>query len=101
MKIGQVIGMLRNEAKLTQAQFSKIVGVSQQSVQKWESGVSIPDLEKIILISKYFDVSLDALILGNDNRVVEEMNKTKTIKPQYQNEKKQGIIQNEPKGFSF
>jgi ADP-ribosylglycohydrolase/transcriptional regulator with XRE-family HTH domain len=54
-------------------------------VQKWERGVSVPDLEKLILISKYFDVSLDALILGNDNRVVEEMNKTKTIKPQYQN----------------
>ena len=79
MKIGHVISRLRNEAKLTQAQFSEIVGVSQQSVQKWESGASIPDLEKIILISKYFDVSLDALILSNDNRVVEEMNKTRTV----------------------
>ena len=85
MKIGHVISMLRNEAKLTQAQFSKIVGVSQQSVQKWESGASIPDVEKIIIISKYFDLSLDALILGNDNRVVEEMHKTRAIKPQYQN----------------
>ena len=85
MKISYIINKLRNEAKLTQAQFSEIVGVSQQSVQKWESGVSVPDLEKLILISKYFDVSLDALILGNDNRIVEEMNKTKTIKPQYQN----------------
>ena len=85
MKISYIINKLRNEAKLTQAQFSEIVGVSQQSVQKWESGISVPDLEKLILISKYFDVSLDALILGNDNRVVEEMNKTKTIKPQYQN----------------
>ncbi|MBQ8882289.1 MAG: ADP-ribosylglycohydrolase family protein, partial [Clostridia bacterium] len=76
---------LRNEAKLTQAQFSEIFGVSQQSVQKWESGVSTPELEKIVLISKYFDISLDALILGNDNRVVEEMGKTRAIKPQYQN----------------
>ena len=85
MEIGYIINKLRNEAKLTQAQFSEIVGVSQQSVQKWESGTSVPDLEKIILISKYFDVSLDALILGNDNRIVEEMNKTRAIKPQYQN----------------
>ena len=85
MKIGIAINKLRNEAKLTQAQFSEIFGVSQQSVQKWESGLSTPDLEKIILISKYFDVSLDALILGNDNRVVEEMSKTRSIKPQYQN----------------
>ena len=85
MNIGYIISKLRNEAKLTQAQFAEILSVSQQSVQKWERGVSVPDLEKLILISKYFDVSLDALILGNDNRVVEEMNKTKTIKPQYQN----------------
>jgi ADP-ribosylglycohydrolase/transcriptional regulator with XRE-family HTH domain len=59
--------------------------VSQQAVQKWESGQATPDLDKIILISKYFDISLDALILGNDNRVVEEMSQTKIIKPQYQN----------------
>lgn len=85
MEIGLIINKLRNEAKLTQAQFSEIFGVSQQSVQKWESGVSTPELEKIVLISKYFDISLDALILGNDNRVVEEMGKMKTIKPQYQN----------------
>lgn len=85
MSIGNMIGKLRDEAKLTQAQFSEIFGVSQQSVQKWESGVSTPDLEKIVQISKYFDVSLDALILENDNRVVEEMHKTRTVKPQYQN----------------
>ena len=85
MKIGTAISRLRNGAKLTQKQFSEILGVTQQSVQKWESGVASPDLDKIILISKYFDISLDALILGNDNRVVEEMMKSRTIKPQYQN----------------
>ncbi len=40
---------------------------------------------KNILISKYFGVALDALIMGNDNRVVEEMGKAHAIKPQYQN----------------
>ena len=85
MLIGTAIYKIRTEAKLTQAQFSAIFGVSQQSVQKWESGLVTPDLEKIVMISKYFDVSLDALILGNDNRVVEEMKKTKLIKPRYQN----------------
>lgn len=85
MEIGNVICKLRTEAKLTQAQFAEIAGVSQQSIQKWESGVATPDLNKIVAISRYFDVSLDALILGNDNRVVEEMNRTSVIKPQYQN----------------
>lgn len=85
MNIGETISKLRSEAKLTQAQFSEIFGVSQQSVQKWEKGVSTPEIDKLVMISKYFDISLDLLIMGNDNRVVEEMNKTRAIKPQYQN----------------
>ena len=85
MKIGYLLNQLRTEAKLTQEQFAEIVGVSQQSVQKWESGSSMPNLDKIIFISKYFDVSLDSLILGNNNRIVEEMSKTRAITPQYQN----------------
>ncbi len=85
MLFGKTISRIRTEAKLTQAQFSEIFGVSQQSVQKWESGQTTPDLEKIIMISKYFDVSLDALLLGNDNRIVEEMKQTQSVKPQYQN----------------
>ena len=80
MTLGKTIHKIRTEAKLTQEQFSQIFGISQQSVQKWESGQATPDLEKIILISKYFDVSLDALILGNDNRVVEEMAFNKNVK---------------------
>ncbi len=85
MELGKAIQKIRTEAKLTQAQFSEFFGVSQQAVQKWESGQISPDLDKIIMISKHFDISLDALILGKDNRVVEEMSKTKAIKPQYQN----------------
>ena len=83
--LGDTISKIRTQAKMTQAQFSEIFGVSQQSVQKWERNASTPDLEKLIMISKYFDVSLDALILGNDNRVVEEMTRENPIKPQYQN----------------
>ena len=85
MKVGHTINQLRVNANLTQAKFAEILGVSQQSVQKWESGISVPEVDKFVLMSKYFDVSLDELIMGNDSRVVEEMNKEKLIKPQYQN----------------
>ncbi len=85
MEIGRIIAKLRNDANLTQVQLSELLGVSQQSIQKWESGLSTPNLEKIVLLSKYFDVSLDALVLGRENRVVEEMNKMLAIKPQYHN----------------
>ena len=73
MSLGDNINKIRTQAKLTQAQFSEILGVSQQSVQKWENGDSVPELQKIINISKHFGISLDALILGNDNRIVEEL----------------------------
>ena len=85
MELGKSILKLRNQAKLTQAQFAEIFDVSQQSVQKWEGGTAVPDISKIIKIAQYFDVSLDALLMDNDNRIVEEMKKTKTVKPSYQN----------------
>ena len=85
MELGRIIGKLRTEAKMTQVQFAEVFGVSQQSVQKWENGTTVPDLEKIIRISRYFDLSLDALIMGNDQRIVEEMGRSRTVKPQYQN----------------
>lgn len=85
MTIDKAINKLRTDAKLSQGQFASLFGVSQQSIQKWENGDSVPELNKLIKISKYFGVSLDALILGNDNRITEEMNGTARIKPQYSN----------------
>lgn len=85
MRLGNAINKLRNDANLSQEQFATLFGVSQQSVQKWENGESVPELNKIIKISKHFGVSLDALILENDNRIVEEMKGTNQIKPQYAN----------------
>lgn len=85
MTIHKAIHKLRTDAKLSQEQFAALFSVSQQSVQKWENGDSVPDLSKIIKIAKHFGVSLDALILGNHNRIVEEMKGTAQIKPQYVN----------------
>ena len=85
MEFGASIYKIRTQASLTQSQFAELFDVSQQAVQKWERGASVPDLEKIVAISKHFDVSLDLLVLGNDNRVVEEMKQAKVLKPQYQN----------------
>ena len=85
MTIGKSIYKLRTDAKLSQEQFAAVFEVSQQSVQKWESDHAAPSLNKLIQISKYFGISLDALVLGNDNRIVEEMKKTAVIKPQYEN----------------
>ena len=85
MNIGNTIYQLRTAAKLSQEQFAELFHVSRQSVQKWECGTAQPELDKLVRIAKHFDVSLDALILGNDNRVVEEMQHSKTVRPSYAN----------------
>lgn len=84
MKIQKMIYKLRTDAKMSQEGFAELFGVSRQAVQKWENGSTVPDLEHIIKISRYFNLSLDALVLGNDARIAGEMG-NKTIKPEYGN----------------
>ena len=85
MHIGHTIYQLRATAKLSQEQFAELFRVTRQSVQRWESGTAQPELDKLVAIARHFDVSLDALILGNDNRVVEEMQYNRAVKPSYGN----------------
>ena len=53
---------LRKQQNWSQEQLAELLGVSRQSVSKWESGLSIPDLDKIIKMSSIFGVSTDYLI---------------------------------------
>ena len=52
---------LRKINQMTQEDVAEAVGVSRQAVAKWESGESIPDLEKCKLLAELFGVSLDDL----------------------------------------
>lgn len=62
MTFGEKITILRKENYLTQEQFAEMLNVSRQSVSKWELGLSFPDTEKLIRISKVFSCSLDYLL---------------------------------------
>jgi transcriptional regulator with XRE-family HTH domain len=53
---------LRKSRGLTQEEFSEIMNVSRQAVSKWESGQSLPEIDKLIEISDYFGVTIDYLI---------------------------------------
>ena len=52
---------MRKILQMTQEDIAERVGVTRQSVAKWESGESIPDLEKSKLLADIFGVSLDDL----------------------------------------
>lgn len=62
MKLSEKIYMLRKNSGLSQEQLAEQLNVSRQAISKWESGQSIPESDKLIVISKYFDVSLDYLM---------------------------------------
>lgn len=84
MLFGEKIFKLRKNKKLSQEEFAELFGVSRQAVQKWESGNSVPELAKIIEISKYFAVSLDELILDRDKRNLEAAGYNIKAKPLYE-----------------
>ena len=67
MTIGQKIVMLRNSVGISQEELSEILGVSRQSVSKWEMDQALPQIDKIIQLSDYFSVSTDALIRDKIN----------------------------------
>lgn len=52
---------LRKIRQMTQEDIAETVGVSRQAVAKWESGETIPDLDKCRLLAELFEVSLDDL----------------------------------------
>lgn len=54
--------MLRAEHRLSQGDLAEKMGVSRQSVSKWETGNSVPDIDKLVALSELFDVSLDTLV---------------------------------------
>lgn len=53
---------LRKRQGLSQEELANIIGVSRQAVQKWEAGTSRPDLDNLISLAQFFDVTLDELV---------------------------------------
>lgn len=65
------IRRFRKERALTQEQLAEVLGVTTGAVYKWEAGLSIPELDLIVEMADFFDVSVDVL-LGyemRDNRL--------------------------------
>ena len=59
---------LRKQKGLSQEELANRLNVSRQTVSKWEVGDSTPEMEKLVAISDLFDVSLDALVMGKEEK---------------------------------
>lgn len=62
MTLGSRIAQKRKELGLSQEALGEQIGVSRQAIYKWESDSSLPEIEKLVALSKLFGVSVGALL---------------------------------------
>ena len=72
MNLSDRIQYLRKSRGISQEGLADQLGVSRQAVSKWESEQSMPDLDKIISMSDYFEVTTDYLLKGMEPVVQKE-----------------------------
>lgn len=92
MTLGEKITTLRNERKLSQTELAEKLEVSRQSVSKWETGASIPELDKLIALSRLFGITLDELVAGDS---------VPTAEPEEEQPQPQITYVMQQKGLSF
>lgn len=66
MTLGERILQYRTARSWSQEDLADLLDVSRQSVSKWETDASTPDLDKIVRLSEIFEVSLDQLVTGSE-----------------------------------
>ena len=66
MDIGKRIAASRKKAGLSQEALAEKLGVSRQAVSRWETGETMPELEKCIALCRALGVSADLLLLGEE-----------------------------------
>ena len=74
MSFGENLKNVRKQRGVTQEELSEILGVSRQAISKWESDSGYPETEKLLVISKTLNISIDYLL--NDVTVMKEKEKT-------------------------
>ncbi len=64
MSFSDQLRAIRKERNISQEALAEQLNVSRQAVSKWEQGAGFPEMEKMLLLSKVLDVSLDDLVAG-------------------------------------
>ena len=72
MTFGEIIKKLRTDKGLTQDELAEKIYVTRTAISKWESGRGFPNIESLKAISKYFSVSLDELLSGEEILAIAE-----------------------------
>jgi transcriptional regulator with XRE-family HTH domain len=62
MLLNEKITIIRKMNNLTQEGFAEELGVSRQAVSKWENGTSVPDVQLLLRIADFYNLTLDQLV---------------------------------------
>ncbi len=66
--LGEGIYQERTARRLSQTELAEALEVSRQSVSKWETNASVPDLDKLVRMCELFGVSMDSLVRGMESQ---------------------------------
>jgi transcriptional regulator with XRE-family HTH domain len=64
-KLGERISTYRKERHMSQEELAATLNVSRQTISKWETGDTLPDVYNAVALANLFHTSLDALVLGS------------------------------------
>lgn len=73
MEISKQIKKRRLDAELSQEELAEKIFVTRQTISNWENNRSYPDINSLILLSNFFDISLDILVKGDLEEMKEEI----------------------------
>ena len=76
MNLSHNLKKIRKEHNLSQEQLAEKLGVSRQSVSKWESNQAYPEMDKVLQLCKMFNLNIDDLL----NQDINEVNNSKKAK---------------------
>ncbi len=75
MTIGEKIMKLRTDADISQEALAERLGVSRQSISKWEIDQAIPQIDKVLLLCEFFQISADELLRSEMKLSLKNANK--------------------------
>ena len=79
MTLGNRISTLRTKNNYSQEYLAEQIGLSRQSISKWENNISRPDTKNLIRLAELFHVSVEYLTTGKDNEAVISTKESKTL----------------------
>lgn len=67
-KVGERISAYRKERNMSQEELGAVLNVSRQTISKWETGDTLPDVYNAVALAQLFNITLDALVMGVNNK---------------------------------